>query len=112
LIAYIDNLGFIKKEKLPVIVWFTVPGCPPCRAIEPRVEEFMEKHGDEFKIFRFDITKDPTVPQEWDVTSTPTFIYLFEGDEIGRLDGFPEVKDFEETLKTAKEVTKVEGAKA
>ncbi len=98
MIPVADNLDFIGSERLPVIIWFTVPNCPPCRAIEPRVRKLIEKRGDAFRIFRFDVTVDPTIPQRLDIMSTPTFLFFKDGDEAGRLDGFPSVDDFEALL--------------
>ncbi|RMF90101.1 MAG: thioredoxin [Methanobacteriota archaeon] len=104
MIPEIESLDAVKGESQPVIVWFTVPGCPPCRAVEPRVMDFLEKHGRDCRVVRFDITKNPEVPQELEITSTPTFVFYKDGVEIGRLDGLPAVEDFEEMLmKTVKQ---------
>lgn len=105
MIPYIDRLDRLADEKLPVMVWFTVPGCRPCRAAEPKVDEFIAKRRGEVKAFRYDIAKSPEIPQGLDITSTPTFIFYLEGVEAGRLDGVPSVSEFEETLdKIKKEV--------
>jgi thiol-disulfide isomerase/thioredoxin len=101
MIPLIENLDIVKGRREQIIIWFTVPNCPPCRAIEPRVNEVVKKHPNEFRIFRFDITKNPVIPQELDITSTPTFIFYKGGREIGRLDGFPTLKEFEIILKNA-----------
>ena len=105
-IPLIDNLEIIRSVKLPVIVWFTVPVCPPCRAIEPRVNQLIEKHGDEFKIYKFDITKNPSVAQKLEITSTPTFIFFTGGVETGRLDGFPSLSEFEDVFNNLSEEVK------
>jgi len=86
MIPEIESLDAVKGVERPVIVWFTVPGCSPCRAIEPRVMEFLEEHGKDCQVVRFDIT------------STPTFLFYLDGVEVGRLDGFPDVSDFEDML--------------
>jgi thioredoxin 1 len=98
-IPFIENLDIVRGRKEPIIIWFSVPNCPPCKAIEPHVNELVEKHPKEFRIFRFDITKNPIVPQELEITSTPTFIFFKQGREFGRLDGFPTLKEFEKILK-------------
>ena len=100
IVPLIDDLNIIHAVTLPVSIWFTVPGCPPCKAIEPRVHKLIEKHGDEFKIYQLDITKNPGAAQELEVMSTPTFIYFKGGVEKGRLDAFPDMSEFEEMLDT------------
>lgn len=65
------------------LLWFSSPGCPPCRMIEP----FMHELSEEFKEVEFwevDVEKHLPLAEKFSVMNVPTLIYLKEGKEIAR----------------------------
>jgi len=62
-------------------------GCGYCRAIEPLLQQVAETIRDDETIFRVDITADPDLASEYEVSGTPTFVMFLNGQEVGRADG-------------------------
>lgn len=65
------------------VLWFSIPGCPPCRL----VETFMEELSEEFKeiaIIHVDAEKWSELVERFDVLNVPMLVYLKDGKEVGR----------------------------
>ena len=71
----------------PIAVEFMSYGCGYCRAIEPLLQQVAETIRDDETIFRVDITADPDLASEYEVSGTPTFVMFLNGQEVGRADG-------------------------
>lgn len=74
-------------EKGLVLVDFFQAGCPPCRALEPRLEAFAGRHRDGLAVYRVDLDRAPERAGEYQILSLPTLVLLRDGTELDRLDG-------------------------
>ena len=63
------------------VLFFTMPGCPPCERAKPRVEE-MRKQG--LKVTEVDIYEQPDLARKYQIVQTPTFVILEDGVEVER----------------------------
>jgi thioredoxin-like negative regulator of GroEL len=79
----------VLSSERPVVVWFTVPGCPPCRKIEPILVSLYYGYKKSMDFYRLDITEYAEVAQDIKVTSTPTLVYFNGGEEVFRQDSMP-----------------------
>lgn len=77
------------------MVWFSIPGCPPCRKVSPLAEEVAEEHSGEAKFIRVDVEKNTRLPEPYGVTSIPTFLFFKGGREVARLEAVPSREEFE-----------------
>ncbi|MFW5708957.1 MAG: thioredoxin family protein [Chloroflexota bacterium] len=58
---------------LPAIIYFTTPGCIPCRTQQqPALAELLAASGDHFQIIQIDATQEPDNADGWGVLSAPT----------------------------------------
>lgn len=71
----------------PVALDFYQATCPPCRALEPRLERIADEYAGRVIIYRVDIDRDMPVAERFGVDSIPTVVILRNGKEVGRLDG-------------------------
>lgn len=69
-----------------------------CRALEPRLEHFAQRHPGELTGYRIDIDADQTTTADFDLLSIPTLILLREDREVARLDGLIRDADLEKVL--------------
>lgn len=84
-----------------VLLDFWQGSCAPCRALEPRLEHFGQRHPSAFTGYRIDIDADLPTAETYGVQSIPTILLLRNGREIDRLDGLILDLDLEEALTRA-----------
>ncbi|MHA7295200.1 thioredoxin family protein [Arthrobacter sp. HLT1-21] len=84
-----------------ILLDFWQASCAPCRALEPRLEQFARRHPGEFTGYRIDIDTDLDAATAYDVQSIPTLILFKDGQETGRLDGLIRDTDLEAILNPA-----------
>ncbi len=67
------------RPGLPTIVYFTTPGCIPCRTQQqPALEQLRRDLNDHIQIFKIDATEDPAAAERWGVMTAPTTFVLDE----------------------------------
>lgn len=81
-----------------VLLDFFQETCPPCHALEPRLEAFARRHQDELSVFQVDIDKNEETPKRFGIMSIPTLILFRDGNEVARLDGLIREEDLEQAL--------------
>ena len=74
------------EAERPVVVDFWAAWCPPCRAMNPVIEELALEYP-EIAFLALDADANRQTVIEWRVLSMPTFLVFKEGAEIGRLVG-------------------------
>jgi|SRR5687767_3988654 thioredoxin 1 len=77
----------VRGSTLPVLVDFTAAWCPPCRAVEPIVEQLAEDLAGQLVVARVDVDASPDTAARHRVMSMPTFLVLVDGEERARLVG-------------------------
>jgi thioredoxin-like negative regulator of GroEL len=98
-------IEFVTKEEFDtilsknlVVIWFTVPGCRPCRAIQPRIEEVSELYAGKLSFYRVNVSRFPEIAQKYNIMNTPTLVYFKEGREVARQDSFPSKEEIIEVI--------------
>lgn len=82
-----------------VLVWFTSPGCAPCRKLEPAMQLLYYRWKRKVKFLRLSVEDYPEEAEKYKITSVPTLILFSKGREIGRLDGIIKKEQIEELLR-------------
>ncbi len=77
----------VLRPEGPVALDFYQASCPPCRALEPRLERVAREYEGRLRVDRVNIDRDLPVAQRFGIMSIPTILLLKGGQEIGRLDG-------------------------
>ncbi|WP_027001323.1 thioredoxin [Hugenholtzia roseola] len=81
----------------PVLVDFYADWCAPCRMMQPVLQDLAEKMGEQVKIVKINVDKNPSAAAAYGVRGIPTFVLFKEGKIINRKSGYmplPEVENF------------------
>jgi thioredoxin 1 len=89
----------LESEK-PVLVDFTAAWCPPCRAMNPILDQ-MAADRDDLKIVSVDVDNEQELASQWGVMGMPTFILFHNGAPIQQLVGSRPRKRLESELEQA-----------
>jgi len=92
-----DFEELVLKSNKPVVVMFTSPNCPSCRAFKPRLKEASENFQGRVYVYEMDIT----TTKKWvdyNVMSVPTLLYFNNGEEVDRQTALPEKEDIERKI--------------
>ena len=89
----------LESEK-PVLVDFTAAWCPPCRAMNPILDQ-MAAERDDIKIVSVDVDNEQELASQWGVMGMPTFILFQNGAPVQQLVGSRPRKRLESELEQA-----------
>ena len=69
------------KAAGPVLVDFNATWCPPCRALEPTLEELADEG---YKVVSVDVDAEAALAASYDVSSIPCLVFFKDGAEYDR----------------------------
>jgi len=88
----------VLKARGAVALDFYQASCPPCRALEPRLERIARQYEGRLPVYRVDIDRDMPVAERFGVKSIPTILVVRDGKEVARLDGLITDRDLTATF--------------
>ena len=66
----------------PVVIDFWRPGCPPCDAMEPIVEQLKEEYGDQVDFKAYNTLEERGKVDKYSIAAVPTFLFINTSGEI------------------------------
>lgn len=83
-----QNYNEVFSTEKPLVVEFYSPTCTHCKRTEAGLNEVAEEQGENAVIAKCDITANPALVQQYDVTQLPTLLFIKNGDIREKLVGF------------------------
>ena len=87
------------QSETPVLVDFSAEWCGPCKMLAPVLSEVKKRVGDDVKIIKIDIDKNPKLASSFKVQSVPTMIIFQKGEMKWRQSGLMTAVALEAVLK-------------
>ncbi|MBF0543731.1 MAG: thioredoxin family protein [Candidatus Riflebacteria bacterium] len=98
-----DGINAATKEQKIVLVGFTTEWCKWCLKMKREIleaDQFLIFAKDNFVKVMLDAEKNEKISAQFKIENYPTFVILdSQKNELGRIEGFKEMKDFIEILK-------------
>ncbi|MDP3316002.1 MAG: thioredoxin [Devosia sp.] len=66
----------------PVLVDFWAEWCPPCKAMDPILDQLTVELADKVKIVKLDVDSNPSTTVRYNVRAMPTLIVFKDGEPV------------------------------
>lgn len=83
----------VVKSSRPVLVKFGAEWCPPCREMEPVLDDLSSQMSSQIKVIRIDVDQMPELASHYGVSSIPRLILFKNGNIIGDRKGYHDTRD-------------------
>lgn len=77
----------VERSKSLTIVDFSATWCPPCRLLEPILDEIATERGSSLKVATIDTDQNIRTTVRFNVRSVPTLLFFKNGQVVDRIVG-------------------------
>jgi len=88
----------VTQSVLPVLVDISAEWCPPCKMIDPVLDELSEEFVGRIKFCRVDVDTAPDIAERFGIRGVPTLLLFKGGDLVETLVGFKPKRELEGKL--------------
>lgn len=88
----------ITNSDKPIVIDVFAVWCGPCQYMAPAFEELSTEMGDKYKFVKLNIDEERDLAVKYNVSSIPTFIFIKNGEIVGREMGFMQKETFKEKV--------------
>jgi thioredoxin 1 len=87
-------------DERPTLIDFSAEWCGPCKMMSPILQDFKSKVGDNVRVIKIDIDRNPTVASSYQVNSVPTLMLFKSGRLLWRQSGVVPTSTLVDVLNT------------
>ncbi|HST82753.1 MAG TPA: thioredoxin [Kineosporiaceae bacterium] len=77
----------VLASSTPVLVDFTADWCPPCKMVEPVLEQIATEEAGRLKVVSIDVDANPVTTLTYGILSMPTLALFVDGQIVTQLIG-------------------------
>ena len=94
-----DFQSKVLDSELPVLVDFGADWCPPCRMLEPIVDQIAADYQGQMRVYSFDADTDPEMQMRYGIMGLPTLILFQKGEPVRFIVGYQPRQRIESQIK-------------
>lgn len=87
------------NDETPVLVDFYATWCGPCKVQAPMLEDLAKRVGDNARIIKIDVDKNPAAASQYGIQGVPTLMIFKKGKVMWRQSGVVQTNQLENVLK-------------
>ena len=88
----------IVNSNQPVLIDFFAEWCGPCKAMKPVLENLKSKLGEQIRIIKIDVDKNPDIATQLEIRSVPTLMIFQNGEKRWKKIGTSSVAEMESVI--------------
>lgn len=92
------NFQEIIQSDKPVLVDFFATWCGPCKMMSPILQDLAKEMGEQVRILKIDVDKNPAAAQAFQVQGVPTLIIFKNGQVKWRHSGVVQLPQLKQLL--------------
>lgn len=97
-----SNFSELINSDVPTLVDFSAEWCGPCKMMKPILDEVKSKMGDQVKIVKIDVDRNPAIAQNFQIQGVPTLIVFKNGVVKWRQSGVVQPAKLKEVIESVK----------
>jgi thioredoxin 1 len=91
----------IIKSPVPTLVDFYATWCGPCRAMHPVLDQLKNEMGNQVRVLKIDVDKNPDVADKFKIRGVPTFMLFKNGEVKWRQSGGMDLNTLKSKVRSA-----------
>ena len=94
----------IIQDPKPVLIDFYATWCGPCKMMPPILTQLKEKMGENLRIIKIDVDKNPEVASKYQIRGVPTLMLMRESKVLWKQSCVQEVNVLKQTIEQHLEI--------
>jgi len=75
------------NSDIPLLIDFHATWCGPCKTLSPIIQEIKDDFGDQIRVIKIDVDKNPELSKNLEIMSMPTMMIFKKGENLWRTVG-------------------------